>query len=97
MYETTRDADEGYFREFAGITYEDQDGEPVTVANVGDTGDDGPLLTIDGVLTLAQLHELTHKLTQLVAPGVSARQAATWATAETLEVLEDTGDDGSAP
>jgi len=94
MYETTRDTDEGYFREFDGITYEDECGERVAIANEGDTGEDGPLLTIDGALTLAQLHELVHKLTQAIAPGVTARQTAQWATGETLTEAGDSDDNG---
>jgi len=85
MYETP-DGEDGFYPLAEITTFDDRDGGiDVVVTNEGDC-DDGPLFSIAGVLTLAQLHELTHRLTGMIAPKVTFRQTAEWARGETLSL-----------
>lgn len=77
------------------IVIGDADGEHITVTFGGDTSfEDGPLFSIDGTMTLAQLHRITHALTMAMVEGdLSAQTAATWARDEALGKLVTLGAD----
>lgn len=79
---------EELFQPFDGAAFFDEGGGEdviVTVEGYADADEGGPLLSINGLLTIAQLHELTHRLTRMIAPGVTAMETAQWAMGETLQ------------
>ena len=70
------------------------DGEDLAVSFEGDTESDGPIFTIDGTMTLAQLHRVTHALTLAMVGGdLSAQTTAGWARDERLGKIAAHGAD----
>lgn len=63
------------------VVIDDANGYEINVCMV-DGSDEGPIFTIDGGMTLPQLHRVTYLLTRLMARGVTVQTTATWALDE---------------